>query len=119
MELSTARFIEVVTALPAPTLAAVYEEWLDRWTRGGRDVSRAAGVSASENSAIRRAVRTALLERFDELDETRPQLGGDIMPLCTISARAVSRRAELTEEQYHLLLGPFTAVGVAVPARDA
>lgn len=118
MEASTARFIAVVMALPAPTLAAVYEDWLDRWSQGGRDVSGAAGVSASENSAIRKAVRTALLQRDDTLDK-EAGVSGDIMPLCAIAARVVCKRAKLTEEQYRLMLDPFTAAGVHVPARDA
>ncbi|MFD3654621.1 hypothetical protein [Streptomyces sp. NPDC058620] len=119
MDLSVARFIEAVTALPADTLATVYEESLDRWPHGGRDVSRAAAVSASENSAIQHAVRVALLERVHDLDKAHPGLRGGIKSACCIAARAVIKRAKLTEVQYRLLLDPFTAVGVPVPARDA
>ncbi|WP_326771011.1 hypothetical protein OG978_46195 (plasmid) [Streptomyces sp. NBC_01591] len=115
MEAATARFIEESTALPPAALAALYEDSLDRWNRGGRDASRATRVSASENSAIERAVRTALLRRTHELDAFRPHLCFDIKPACSIAARAVCKRTKLTEEQYRVLLDPFAAAGVTVP----
>lgn len=97
MEAATARFIEGSTALPSAVLAALYEDSLDRWSRGGRDASRATRVSASENSAIERAVRTALLRRTHELDAFRPHICFDIKPACSIAARAVCKRTKLTE----------------------
>ncbi|MFF8615424.1 hypothetical protein [Streptomyces sp. NPDC015350] len=117
MEAATARFIEESTALPPAALAALYEESLDRWSSGGRDASRATRASASENSAIERAVGTALLRRTDELDAFRPHLRFDVKPVCAIAARAVCKRAKLTEDQYRVLLDPFAAAGVTVPRR--
>ncbi|MFJ2899342.1 hypothetical protein ACIO87_31245 [Streptomyces sp. NPDC087218] len=117
MEAATVRFIEESTALPPAALAALYEDSLDRWSSGGRDASRAARASASENSAIERAVSTALLRRTDELDGFRPRLRFDVKPICAIAARAVCKRAKLTEGQYRLLLDPFVAAGVTVPGR--
>ncbi|WP_405015138.1 hypothetical protein [Kitasatospora sp. NBC_01539] len=119
MELATARFIEAATALPAGVLAAVREESLARWRRGGREASRATRVSASENSAIEHAVRSALLRRGSEPGPDGAMFPSDVKPLCAIAARAVCKRAKLTEEQYRVLLDPFAAVGVAVPDRDA
>lgn len=101
----------------AAALAALYEDSLDRWSRGGRDASNATRVSASENSAIERAVRTALLRRTHELDAFRPHLCFDIKPACSIAARAVCKRTKLTGEQYRVLLDPFAAAGVTVPGR--
>ncbi|MET9542314.1 hypothetical protein ABZY16_33240 [Streptomyces sp. NPDC006553] len=116
MDPATARSIEVATALPAATLAVVWDDAVDRWSTGGREASRATRVSASENSAISYAVRSALRSRV-ELDAFRSGLLSDSIAACGISARAVCKRAKLTEAQYAVLVEPFRAVGVEVPAR--
>ncbi|MFC7923145.1 hypothetical protein [Streptomyces cinereoruber] len=118
MESATARFVEEATALPAATLAEVYERLLDRWADGGRAAGGATRVSASENSSIDRAVRSALLPRVDELEAVRQGLHSDSISACGIAARAVRKRSALTEEQYRVLLAPFVAVGLDAPERD-
>lgn len=118
MDPATARFIETATALPAATLSAVYDESLDRWRPGGREASRALRLSASEDSAIVHAVRSALLPRAAELDAVRQGLHSDAKSACAIAARAVCKRAKLTDDQYLVLLEPFTAAGAAAPDRE-
>ncbi|MFI1652482.1 hypothetical protein ACH4XT_36895 [Streptomyces avidinii] len=117
MDPTTARFISSATALPADALTLLYEAFLDRWPQGGREGSRAARVSASEQSAIGHAVRSALLPRAAELEQVRKSLHSDSKSACVIAARAVHKRAKLTEAQYRALLDPFTAAGAAVPPR--
>ena len=110
-----ARFTEAATALSAAGLAVLYEAFLDGWSKGGREGSRAARVSASEGSRIGRAVHSALLPRAGELEEVRKGLHSDSVSACGTAARAVHCRAKLTGDQYRALLGPFAAAGVTVP----
>ncbi|MDV9191882.1 hypothetical protein R6L23_27390 [Streptomyces sp. SR27] len=116
MDPVTARFIETATALPPATLATVFDEMVKRRSTGGREASREAKVSASENSSINRAVRSALLPRADELTESRNGLHSDAISACGIAARAVRKRGKLTEEQYVVLVEPFMRTDAAVPA---
>ncbi|WP_338779108.1 hypothetical protein [Streptomyces sp. DG1A-41] len=119
MDPTTARFVSSATALPAAALAALYEAFMERWPRGGREGSRVARVSASEHSWIDHAVRSALLPRAVELEQIRASLHSDSKSACVIAARAVHKRMKLTEAQYRALLDPFTLAGVPVPDRDS
>ncbi|MFC8913625.1 hypothetical protein ACFUAB_32730, partial [Streptomyces cinereoruber] len=71
MESATARFVEEATALPAATLAEVYERLLDRWADGGRAAGGASRVGAAENSSFNRAGRSAGVPRSDVLEAVR------------------------------------------------
>lgn len=115
MHAATARFIETVAKLPPATLADVYDHALRLRRQGGREASRALRLSASEYSEIDHAVRSALLPRAGELDAYRPGLFSDALSACVIGSRAVRKPGMLSQGQYALLTGPFTAVGVAVP----
>ncbi|MBT3152612.1 hypothetical protein HTV45_17305 [Streptomyces sp. CHD11] len=115
MHATTALFVETVASLSPATLADVFDHTLRLRRRGGREASRALRLSASEHSAIDHAVRSALLPRAGELDAYRAGLFSDALSLCVIGARSVAKPAMLTREQYALLTGPFTAVGVDVP----
>ncbi|WP_309054888.1 hypothetical protein [Streptomyces sp.] len=118
MDPTTVRFVSSATALPAAALAAVYEAFREGWPRGGREASRAARVSASEQSWIDHAVRSALLPRAVELDQVRASLHSNSKSACVIAARAVHKRVKLSEAQYRALLDPFASAGVPVPDRD-
>lgn len=119
MDASTARFVETVATLPPETLAAVFDHVVRLRRQGGREAGRALRLSASENSALDRAVRSALLPRAGELDAHRAGLHSDALAAVVIGARAVRKPATLSSEQYALLTDPFTAVGVAVPGHHA
>lgn len=115
MDAATARFIATITALPPETLATAFDHTLGLRRQGGRESSRASTLSASENSELDHAVRSALLLRGEELNAYRAGLHSDAKSACVIAARAVRKPGTLSAEQYALLTAPFTAVGVAVP----
>ncbi|MEU6076963.1 hypothetical protein [Micromonospora sp. NPDC047074] len=115
MEAGTARFIEHVGRLPPAGLAEAFDHAVRLRRRGGREASRAVRPSASEYSQIDHAVRAMLLPRADELNAHRQHLHSDALSATVIAARAVLKRAKITEAQYQLLVEPFTAIGVEVP----
>jgi hypothetical protein len=112
---ATARFIATIAVLPPETLAAAFDHAVGLRRQGGREASRALRLSASENSELDHAVRSALLPRSEELNLYRPGLHSDAKSVCLIAARAVRKPATLSAAQYALLTAPFTAVGVDVP----
>jgi hypothetical protein len=116
LESDTARFIETVGELPPEALAAAFDRMLELRRSGGREASRALKPSASENSALDRAVRSALLPRVAELEGFREHLHSDAISAATIAARAILKRAQISGEQYRLLVEPFTSIGVHAPA---
>lgn len=115
MHTATARFIATIAVLPPETLAAAFDHAVGLRRQGGREASRALRLSASENSELDHAVRSALLPRSEELNLYRPGLHSDAKSVCLIAARAVRKPATLSAAQYALLTAPFTAVGVDVP----
>ncbi|WP_328409237.1 hypothetical protein OG542_07290 [Streptomyces violaceus] len=119
VDAATARFIATVAALPPEALAAAFDHAVSRRRQGGREASRALRLSASENSELDHAVRSALLPRSEELNAYRAGLHSDAKSVCVIAARAVRKPATLPAEQYALLTAPFTVVGVAVPRHHA
>lgn len=115
MDATTARFTATIAALPPKTLAAAFGHAVGLRRQGGREASRALRLSASEDSELDHAVRSALLPRSEELTAHRAGLHSDAKSVCVLAARAVRKPATLSAEQYALLTAPFTAVGVAVP----
>ena len=111
----TERFIEQVRHLPPEALAEAFDRALALRRSGGREASRATKPSASEDSALDHAVRSALLPRADELDAHRPSLHSDAKSAAMIAARAILKRGTLSVEHYEVLVEPFITVGVEVP----
>ncbi|GGU23132.1 hypothetical protein [Streptomyces lavendofoliae] len=119
MDAATARFIATITALPPETLAAAFDHAVGLRRQGGREASRALRLSASENSELDHAVRSALLPRGEELNAYRAGLHSRAKSVCVIAARAVRKPGTLSAEQYALLTAPFTVLDVAVPRHHA
>ncbi|MBM7832478.1 hypothetical protein JOE59_003183 [Agromyces cerinus] len=117
LETSTRSFIARACALPPVSLAAAFERAVSLRRAGGKEASRALTLSAIDNSQLEHAVREALLPRADELDDFRLGLHSDAKSAVVIAARAVEKSAQLTPEQYALLVTPFVEVGLDVPAR--
>ncbi|WP_405101667.1 hypothetical protein [Micromonospora sp. NBC_01412] len=113
----TQRFMREVTGLAPETLARVFDRALDLWQQGGRDASRAAKVSASQNSEIRRTVLASFRPRMEELDAHQPGLWSSAISGTVIAARGVLKRDRLTAEQYQVLMEPFASAGMVTPER--
>jgi hypothetical protein len=118
LDAATERFIDQVGRLPASSLAEAFDAALALRRAGGRDASRATKPSAAENSEIDHSVRSTLLPRAEELDAHRPGLHSDAKSAAVIGARAIQKRGTLTAAQYEVLLRPFQAIGVEVPAHS-
>ena len=119
LETSTRSFIARACALPQVSLAAAFERAVSLRRAGGKEASRALKLSAIDNSQLERAVSAALLPRADELDDFRPGLHSDAKSAVVIAARAVEKSAQLTPEQYALLVTPFVVAGLDVPFTPA
>ncbi|MEV4195283.1 hypothetical protein [Streptomyces toxytricini] len=113
----TLRFIGTAAEQAPGVLAAVFDDMVRLRRRGGREASRAVGLSAAHESRLQAVVRAALLPRAGELDSYRSGLLSDAKSAYVIAARAVHRRAGIAEEHYELLLRPFAAAGIDVPPR--
>ncbi|GAA1844361.1 hypothetical protein [Agromyces salentinus] len=114
----TIAFVERAVALSPQVLAAAFDRQVDLRTEGGKDASRAAAPSASENADLEHRLNTALRARADELDGMMMEAYAVIQT----AARAILKREKLTEEQYDVLVRPFSDAGVEIPpyrARDA
>ncbi|MFI1197016.1 hypothetical protein ACH4T9_27675 [Micromonospora sp. NPDC020750] len=111
----TRGFMRQVAGLAPETLARIFDRALDLWQQGGRDASRAAKVSASQNSEIRRTVLTSFRPRAEELDAHQPELWSSAISGTVIAARGVLKRDRLTAEQYHVLMEPFVSAGMVTP----
>lgn len=115
LDAATTRFIEQVGALPAETLAAVFDHSMELWMPGGRAASEATKISASENSELDHDVRETLRPRAAELDAHVAGLHSDVKSATVIAARAIQTRSTLAVEHYEVLVAPFVAAGVEVP----
>ena len=118
LDAPTERFIAESTGLSAESLAAAYDRVLELRRSGGREASLAAKPSASENSELEKAVRTALHARASELGAFRPSLPSQSASAVTLAARAILKRSSLSPEQYALLTEPFAGVGVDIPPQS-
>lgn len=113
---STDRFLAQAGALPAEQLASAFDRAVRLRRAGGKEASRAAKPSAAVNSELEHTVRELLLPRSEELNAARAGLHADAKSAIVIAGRAVQQAAQLTPEQYEILLTPFTELGVEVPA---
>ena len=113
----TTDFVDEAAGLPPAELEAAFDRLVDLRPEGGKEASRAAVPSASENSALDHRIRAALLPRADELDAHLTGLHSDARAAISTTARAILKRGTLTEQQYAVLVEPF--VGRAhVPAQS-
>ncbi|MGW4775810.1 hypothetical protein ACWEPA_04010 [Streptomyces filamentosus] len=119
LDAGTERFVDAALALPPAGLAAAFDRMAEERSRGGREASLAARPSAAQDSALVRRVRDGLLARADELDDHLTGLLSDAKSAICIAGRAVLKRGRLTPEQYALLTGPFTDLGVPAPPHPA
>ncbi|MGI9821837.1 hypothetical protein [Agromyces sp. Marseille-Q5079] len=108
----TIAFVEQAVALPPQVLTEAFGRQVRLRAKGGKEASRAAVPSASENSDLEHRLNTALRARTDELDGMMMEAYAVIQT----AARAVLKRAKLTEEQYDVLVRPFADAGVEVPS---
>ncbi|MGW4200073.1 hypothetical protein [Streptomyces sp. NPDC004726] len=115
LDAATERFVDQVRALPAGALATAFDRAVALRRAGGKEASRATKPSAAENSALEHAVREILLPRADELNAVRNGLQADAKSAAVIAGRAVLKMAQLSPEQYEVLVAPFVEVGVDVP----
>ncbi|MFE1292447.1 hypothetical protein [Streptomyces sp. NPDC058751] len=116
LDAAAERFIDQVRALSAESFAAAFDRAVALRRVGGKEASRATKPSAAENSELEHAVREVLLPRADELNAVRGGLHADAKSGVVIAGRAVLKMAQLTPEQYEVLVAPFVEVGVDVPA---
>ncbi|MFJ6522939.1 hypothetical protein ACIQJ4_32345 [Streptomyces filamentosus] len=119
LDAGTERFVDHAVVLPPAALATAFDRMVDGRSTGGREASRAARPSAAQDSALTHRVRAALLPRADELNGHHGGLHSDAKAAICIAARAVLKRGRLTPEQYALLTGPFTDLGVPAPPHPA
>ncbi|WP_030763082.1 hypothetical protein [Streptomyces griseus] len=119
LDAATERFVDHAVALPPAALATAFDRMVEGRSAGGREASSAARPSAVQDSALTHRVRAALLPRADELLGHRAGLHSDAKSAVCIAARAVLRRGRLAPEQYALLTGPFTDLGVPAPPHPA
>ena len=112
----TERFVDRGCALPPESLATAFDRMVDLRAEGGKEASRAAVPSASENSELDHRIRTTLLPRAAELDAHLAGLHSDARAAISTAARGILKRGNLTAEQFEVLVAPFVEVGVDVPA---
>ncbi|MRG61338.1 hypothetical protein GE115_15890 [Agromyces sp. CFH 90414] len=115
LDAETIAFVERAVALPPQVLTAAFDRQVDLRGEGGKEASRAAVPSAAENSDLEHRLNTALRARTDELGGTEMEAYSVIQT----AARAILKRAKLTEAQYDVLVRPFADAGVEVPSHPA
>lgn len=118
LDAETMRFVDEAVGLPAEELEAAFDRLVDLRAEGGKEASRAAVPSASENSELDHRIRAGLLPRADELDAHLVGLHSDARAAISTTARAILKRRKLTVEQFAVLVEPF-AGRVGLPEHDA
>jgi hypothetical protein len=111
IEGATVRFVNRAAALPPESLAAAFDLLVDLRGQGGKEASRAAIPSAAENSELDHIIRGALRPRAAELKGLR----SDARAAISTTARAILKRANLTPDQYKVLIEPFVGRDVEIP----
>lgn len=112
---ATVTFVVAATALPPESLTVAFDRFVRLRRAGGKEASRAAIPSASENSALDRMIRDALLPRAAELNAASAGLHSSARAAISTTARAILKRGRLAPEQYRVLVEPFVDLGVELP----
>lgn len=116
LDAATEAFVDQATTLPAEQLAAAFDRMVDLRSEGGKEASRAAVPSASQNTELDHRIRAALLPRADELDAVLTGLHSDARAVVSTAARAILKRSTLTPAQYRVLVEPFAGFELDLPA---